>query len=482
MFSDVFAADLSDITSFCLILDKLLKKVLLFIIRVVLSSTEETAQNFFGNVSESTESLATILRKELCAISARLKSYSDKKTETVHQQPPEISQEELEALNELKTYIKQLISTFNVYMKEYLNLLPLFSADRELRPISDAPASEKRHFSTDHNRKKMSKRKKETLEPVERPPTDQNFDLLAFTMEMGGKIQKVTSLPGMGGLPYVGKNSFMSPLLQSLWACDSLRNSLKNHSRSENSRLSSDLAEAFAIIGKSDKKFKFERYYSTELKFATKMALDSISSKMIKPKSKPTHWTIQEMTEALLLTIVEEYKWEDLSIKDLPFVMDRKQRKKCPNCQTIIYKNKEMCTMIQTRRFSPRDTSLADILSHPFHSLESIKNSPTEKCCDLFDPETDGIDSYPNCTKLKIISCTNPSGIRVDIPQELDLQGTKNMLKAFLVQSAQDILYSVVKYCDAWYIVKDYSIYKVLDFDFFLKRGEEVVLCFYELV
>lgn len=85
-------------------------------------------------------------------------------------------------------------------------------------------------------------------------------------------------------------------------------------------------------------------------------------------------------------------------------------------------------------------------------------------------------------TKMKIFFLYDHINMKKSpLPRKIFLRGKKHKLKAFTMRLVDDFSFACVKREDFWYLILDESVFQINDIEFFLKQGEKVQFCIYEI-
>lgn len=406
--------------------------------------------------------------------------------QTIHRKPPQISEDVHEDLLEFKAILKQFLTVLKSLVKTFTNPFTFpETCGLKLTPVEDVTGRFV-SLSDDNTPAKLQpelNKKPNELALHKLPTFNLTFNYLAFTLEMGNKIRKVTTpVPRLRGLPAIKNGSRQLSIFQCLSACESMRSFVQKHKRSSVCPVSAFLFDMFAIIQKTEELLSGNCNNEQCATVCASVRMQSLISLLDRSDLKSEYPTnsIQDHLGLVLRSISEEYDDEDLDTSELPFLVIKDRREYCDFYECYNPRPKTS-VLVKAAPFSSQHETLADVLQNQFIRTELL-GIDLSNIINFFDPATGDYKLWPSETKLKIISCEDKNFHRVKVPRVLKTCDTQNILKAFIVESSRGVNYSISKFEDNWYLIKDSAIYLVQDLDFFLNRGDEIVLSFYETV
>lgn len=272
-----------------------------------------------------------------------------------------------------------------------------------------------------------------------------------------------------------------TPLYQCLHACDYFKNYITLNSDQDCSGVFEQLASVFKLINPSEKLNRWSYLKMVE----NSEKRQSILQKMLHVELdlfQKDEVALRDMSFPLFLDILLSKLYlihqNFGNTTEPPYLQSYFETKVCDRCEYSVNFSNLGSKLMLTLEIDA-DMAFLDQIDKIFHFYPVGDNSAREKC-QCANPIPQKKQLYDKNTRLRIISLSNPNEYRVTIPSELEILGKKLTLKAFFGKKGRD-LYSCVNYDSRWYFIYDLLTFEISDIEYFLRKGNQIMICFYEI-
>lgn len=272
-------------------------------------------------------------------------------------------------------------------------------------------------------------------------------------------------------LPIVDLSAYLSPFLRCLHACKSFRDSLPRQKEETTPLLSAISNICYHLHPDDESKDQKDYREPVQLSLHTLLSECSIRTESVNYMSMP------QIQEFFFSKINCEFTYiEDEKYGNRIQIYGRTER--CQNCLAFKMLRKrymETTTDIIVDEKTPIEQTLNE---HFNGKLPQYLSKISECTCEGSDKWV--IREYETDTDLRIINFENPCGYRHPTPDNITVSDVKYELQAFIVKNDVGFAYSCIKYTNKWYLIRDQDAYEICKINYFLERGDQNQICYYQ--
>lgn len=323
----------------------------------------------------------------------------------------------------------------------------------------------------------ITKRLSQMIEKPANPPL-----LVKKTIEQLEKDQIVSKLMDsreiISGLPEKGAISIFNPIFQCLHSCESFRMHIRNFTSCQSLFLLNYFNKLFNLmdpilkdhslldlIQLMDRDEKIERI------------LQEISKNFHFKSDEPTRMSPEMALDYMLMKINEQID-KITSYTHSPHVQSYFNSQVCKSCNGLVLENQlDYCLMAEIKIGEKQ--SIIDQIYQYYNPITLQLAYEKDKCeCEF--PDVEILRYFSDRTKLRIVALKNLTKNQLKIPVKFDVCGIGFQLQSFILKCDQLGISSCVKHDNVWYLVRNKEIAKIERIEYFLERGHEISLCYYE--
>lgn len=275
-------------------------------------------------------------------------------------------------------------------------------------------------------------------------------------------------------LPYLEESQYITPILQCLYVFKAFREDIQSVTQ-EPPKFLSIFSEIFDHLDYGDGFLDFDCSLKSPKIITMTDSLQIFISACNIEKEKLANMLPCELQEHILLQTksslqeINRAHWASW----LQFYNSIEKCLTCTKFKSVPKELEENITNIKIKE----GKEIEECLQEHFNQ-EIPDERELSEMCSCENSKYQSIREYRPNISMRILNLNNPERQRSPMPTTITVSGSEFELQAFITKTESGVVFTIVKHSDKWYLVKD-EIYEILDIDHFLKKGEEIILCYY---